>query len=162
MAARALALRASRAASAQRRRHAPSTHPALPRTHPRHSRHHRAAATATASAANADADVDADAAPSAVVIGGGVSGLTCAVRLLELGFSVDLFARERPEDTVSVGAGAIWEYPPFKVAPQERARQWCVAGACGDASARGRVQKPNKMHTRIIVARVCAQGACVA
>jgi hypothetical protein len=135
MAARALALRASRAASAQRRRHAPSTPPALPRTHPRSSRPHRGAASATASAANADADADADA-PSAVVIGGGVSGLTCAVRLLELGFCVDVFARERPEDTVSVGAGAIWEYPPFKVAPQERARQWCVGGACGDANAR--------------------------
>jgi hypothetical protein len=68
----------------------------------------------------------ATGAPSAVVVGGGVSGLTCALRLLERGFSVRLVARDRPESTVSVGAGAIWEYPPFTVAPQERAREWCV------------------------------------
>lgn len=54
--------------------------------------------------------------PLAVVVGAGVSGLTCAVRLLERGFDVHIVARERPEDTVSVGAGAIWEYPPVRLA----------------------------------------------
>ena len=72
---------------------------------------------------------------TAVVVGGGVTGLTCAVRLLERGFRVTLVARDRPEDTVSIGAGAIWEFPPFKVAPQERAREWCVFGALGDGQA---------------------------
>ena len=72
---------------------------------------------------------------TAVVVGGGVTGLTCALRLLERGFRVTLVARDRPEDTVSIGAGAIWEFPPFKVAPQERAREWCVFGALGDGQA---------------------------
>ena len=72
---------------------------------------------------------------TAVVVGGGVMGLTCALRLLERGFSVRLVARDRPENTVSIGAGAIWEFPPFKVAPQERARDWYVFGASGDGLA---------------------------
>jgi heterodisulfide reductase subunit A-like polyferredoxin len=57
----------------------------------------------------------------AVVVGGGVSGLTCALRLLERGFDVRVVARERFPETVSIGAGAIWEYP--------RARPCCV-GCC--------------------------------
>jgi D-amino-acid oxidase len=52
--------------------------------------------------------------PLAVVVGAGVSGLTCAVRLLEAGWHVHVVARERPEAAVSVGAGAIWEYPPAR------------------------------------------------
>ena len=79
-----------------------------------------------------------------MVVGGGVTGLTCALRLLERGFSVTLFARDRPQHTVSVGAGAIWEYPPFKVAPQERAREWCVfcwGAALGDGRAPAMLSK---------------------
>ena len=52
--------------------------------------------------------------PLAVVVGAGVSGLTCAVRLLEAGWAVHVVARERPEETVSLGAGAIWEFPPVR------------------------------------------------
>ncbi len=74
--------------------------------------------------------------PVAVVVGAGVSGLTCAVRLLECGarfcclvasplqpdrldasrpgWDVHVVAKERPEETVSLGAGAIWEFPPVR------------------------------------------------
>ena len=79
--------------------------------------------------------------PVAVVVGAGVNGLTCAVRLLEAGarvceelalplparacpsscpltgrvsagWDVHCISRDRPEKTVSLGAGAIWEFPP--------------------------------------------------
>lgn len=39
------------------------------------------------------------ARPPCVVVGAGVSGLTCAVRLLEAGWDVTVVARERPEET---------------------------------------------------------------
>jgi hypothetical protein len=48
--------------------------------------------------------------------------LTCAVRLLEAGWDVRVVARERPEDTVSVGAGAIWEFPPVRAIACSRKR----------------------------------------
>jgi D-amino-acid oxidase len=64
--------------------------------------------------------------PLAVVVGAGVSGLTCAVRLLEAGWNVHVVARERPEETVSLGAGAIWEFPPVRAfGAQASARQPC-------------------------------------
>ena len=72
--------------------------------------------------------------PLAVVVGAGVSGLTCAVRLLEAGWDVHIVARERPEDTVSVGAGAIWEFPPYKIEPQEKAKRWCAGCRCALAT----------------------------
>jgi len=75
--------------------------------------------------------------PEAVVVGAGVNGLTCAVRLLEAGacsvsqlsswslahprvspaagWDVRIISRDRPEATVSLGAGAIWEFPPVRV-----------------------------------------------
>jgi len=41
------------------------------------------------------------------VVGAGVSGLTTAAALVEAGWSVDIVARERHPDTVSVVAAAI-------------------------------------------------------
>ena len=55
-------------------------------------------------------------------------------------------SRERPEQTVSLGAGAIWEFPPvrapqarpgglpepplqYKIEPQEAAKRWCAGQA---------------------------------
>jgi D-amino-acid oxidase len=96
--------------------------------------------------------------PAAVVIGGGVSGLTCAVRLLEAGFAVSVVAKERPEQTVSVGAGAIWEYPPFKVAPQEKAREWCAASRPAPPCSRTRSRTAAAGPPR----RAAAAGACAA
>lgn len=49
----------------------------------------------------------------ALVVGGGVSGLSCALRLLEAGFDVELWERDAIEDTVSSVAAAIWF--PFQV-----------------------------------------------
>jgi len=45
-----------------------------------------------------------------VVIGAGVSGLTCAVRLLERGYDVEVWASERSPNTTSDVAAATW-YP---------------------------------------------------
>ena len=33
----------------------------------------------------------------------------------------------RLSDTTSAGAGAIWEYPPFQVQPQDHARRWVLS-----------------------------------
>ena len=63
---------------------------------------------------------DKEGRPLAVVLGAGVSGLSCAVRLLETGWDVHVVSRERPAETVSVGAGAIWEFPPARSLPALR------------------------------------------
>jgi D-amino-acid oxidase len=56
------------------------------------------------------------------VVGAGVSGLTCAVRLLEEGFAVRVVARDLPAQTTSAVAGAVWF--PYRVAPNERTAPW--------------------------------------
>jgi D-amino-acid oxidase len=43
-----------------------------------------------------------------IVVGAGVVGLTCAVRLLEAGLRVDVVARDLPRETTSAVAAAIW------------------------------------------------------
>ena len=45
-----------------------------------------------------------------IVVGAGVVGLSCAVRLLEAGHRVDVLARDLPRETTSAVAAAIW-YP---------------------------------------------------
>jgi D-amino-acid oxidase len=59
------------------------------------------------------------------VIGAGISGLCCAIRLAEAGHDVRVVARERPGDTVSALAGAIWF--PFRVGPPDRVPDWAGA-----------------------------------
>ena len=51
--------------------------------------------------------------PDALVVGGGVSGLTTAVCLADAGYSVRVWAADRPADTKSYAAGAI--YSPFLI-----------------------------------------------
>ena len=58
------------------------------------------------------------------VVGAGVSGLTTAAALVEAGWSVDIVARERHPDTVSVVAAAIWTTTTAE--PQVRVRQWAL------------------------------------
>ena len=58
----------------------------------------------------------------AVVIGAGVSGLTCAHRLMELGWRVRVWAAEPPERTTSAVAAAIWY--PYRAGPVDRVREW--------------------------------------
>ena len=58
----------------------------------------------------------------AIVVGAGVSGLTSAVRLLEAGFKVRIFTRERTPNTTSDLAAAVWF--PFMCAPRDRVLLW--------------------------------------
>ncbi|MDP6703786.1 MAG: FAD-dependent oxidoreductase [Candidatus Thalassarchaeaceae archaeon] len=59
------------------------------------------------------------------VVGAGVSGLSCAVRLLEAGHEVEVISDRFSPDTVSDVAAAIWY--PFLTAPADRADGWGVA-----------------------------------
>ena len=58
----------------------------------------------------------------ALVVGAGVSGLSCAIRLAETGFSVRVLARERTPHTTSDLAAAVWY--PFLCGPPDRALAW--------------------------------------
>lgn len=58
-----------------------------------------------------------------VVVGGGVSGLTTGVVLLEAGLSVRLVAEEIPGRT-SLAAGAMWG--PYLVEPWAKVREWSL------------------------------------
>ncbi|GLI03657.1 FAD-dependent oxidoreductase [Phytohabitans aurantiacus] len=58
----------------------------------------------------------------ALVIGAGVSGLTTAVRLVEAGLRVRIWAAEPPEATTSMAAGAMWG--PYLVEPLDKVRVW--------------------------------------
>ncbi len=56
------------------------------------------------------------------VVGSGVIGLTAALRLLQSGFSVDVFFRDAFSATASAAAGAYWW--PHKAYPPERVEGW--------------------------------------
>ena len=56
------------------------------------------------------------------VVGAGVVGLTCAVRLLEEGHRVDVLARDLPLETTSAVAAAIWY--PYRAFPFDRVLAW--------------------------------------
>jgi D-amino-acid oxidase len=57
-----------------------------------------------------------------LVVGAGVIGLSCAVRLLEAGHRVDVLARELPLETTSAVAAAIWY--PYRALPEDRVLAW--------------------------------------
>ena len=57
-----------------------------------------------------------------IVVGAGVIGLTCAIRLLESGRRVDVVARDLPLETASAVAAAIWY--PYRALPQDRVTEW--------------------------------------
>jgi D-amino-acid oxidase len=57
----------------------------------------------------------------AIVVGGGVSGLTTAACLIDAGFSVRIWAADEMVDTASYAAGAI--YSPF-LTDDDRAPEW--------------------------------------
>jgi D-amino-acid oxidase len=58
------------------------------------------------------------------VVGAGVVGLTCAVRLAEAGYAVDVLARELPLETTSAVAGGLWL--PFLAEPVEAVTRWSL------------------------------------
>ena len=81
-----------------------------------------------------------------IVVGAGVVGLSCAVRLLEAGHRVDVLARDLPLETTSAVAAAIWY--PYRALPQDRVTAWSGAsyaefvGLAGRAGHRGADARP--------------------
>ncbi|MCY7402764.1 MAG: FAD-binding oxidoreductase [Nocardioides sp.] len=59
-----------------------------------------------------------------IVVGAGVIGLTCAIRLLEAGHRVDVVARDLPLETTSAVAAALWY--PYRALPQEQVTAWAA------------------------------------
>ena len=59
-----------------------------------------------------------------IVVGAGVVGLSCAIRLLEHGHRVDVVARDLPRETTSAVAAAIWY--PYRALPQGRVTAWAA------------------------------------
>ncbi|WP_405060737.1 FAD-binding oxidoreductase [Kribbella sp. NBC_01505] len=57
-----------------------------------------------------------------IVVGAGVIGLTCAVRLAENGYEVAVLARDLPLETTSSVAGAVWG--PYLAEPADRVTAW--------------------------------------
>lgn len=60
--------------------------------------------------------------PRVTVVGAGVVGLSCAVRLAEAGRPVDVLARELPLETTSAVAGGLWL--PFLAEPVAAVSRW--------------------------------------
>ena len=57
-----------------------------------------------------------------LVVGAGVVGLSCALRLLQAGHRVDVLARDLPRETTSAVAAAIWY--PYRAGPRELVLGW--------------------------------------
>lgn len=57
-----------------------------------------------------------------IVVGAGVIGLSCAVRLAEAGFDAHVLARELPLETTSAVAGALWF--PYRAEPAADVARW--------------------------------------
>lgn len=60
----------------------------------------------------------------ALVLGAGVSGLTCAVRLIEAGLDVEVWAEKSGVHTTSAVAAAIWY--AYNVGPREKVDRWAL------------------------------------
>lgn len=58
----------------------------------------------------------------AIVVGSGVNGLSCALRLRQAGYDAHVWTRDPPECTVSAVAAAIWH--PYMVQPAGRVAAW--------------------------------------
>src|SRR5205814_3824449 len=63
--------------------------------------------------------------PRVAIIGGGVSGLTCAVSFAERGFRTAIFAEQIGQQTTSGAAGALWF--PYDAEPIAKVIPWAVA-----------------------------------
>jgi D-amino-acid oxidase len=60
--------------------------------------------------------------PEIIIIGCGVSGLTCGIKLLEDGFKTKVIASKLPPSTTSDIAPAYWY--PYKVKPLDKVLKW--------------------------------------
>ncbi|MBP0454220.1 FAD-binding oxidoreductase [Kitasatospora sp. RG8] len=58
------------------------------------------------------------------VVGAGIVGLTCALRLREAGHEVALVAADRPENTTSSVAAALWY--PYRALPEQAVTRWAA------------------------------------
>jgi len=79
------------------------------------------------------------------VVGAGVSGLSCAVRLLEAGADVTVIARELSPANTSDVAAAFWY--PYRAGPRDKVMQWGAATyarlrSLADDPATGVVRRP--------------------
>lgn len=63
--------------------------------------------------------------PEIAVVGAGVIGLSCAIRLQEKGFPVDIYAEKQTPDTTSDRAGAV--FSPFRIDGHPAAARWTKA-----------------------------------
>ena len=70
-----------------------------------------------------------------MVVGAGVTGLSCAVRLAEAGHRVDVLARDLPLETTSAVAAALWY--PYRALPQERVTAWSATSYAAFAELAG-------------------------
>lgn len=59
------------------------------------------------------------------VVGAGISGLTCALRLAEAGHAVEVVAALPPARTTSAVAAALWY--PYRALPQDAVTRWSAA-----------------------------------
>ena len=57
-----------------------------------------------------------------LILGAGVSGLTCAVALAERGYAVRVLTAAMPLQTTSAVAGGLWM--PYKIEPKDRVIEW--------------------------------------
>jgi D-amino-acid oxidase len=60
-----------------------------------------------------------------LVVGAGVVGLTCAVRLAEAGHETHVLARDLPPETTSAVAAALWY--PYSAFPHDLVTRWSAA-----------------------------------
>src|SRR5215510_7055650 len=74
------------------------------------------------SRAFADSENRGSFVTEALIIGCGVSGLSCGIRLLEAGYRARIWARDLPPRTTSNVAAAIWY--PYRAFPLERVGAW--------------------------------------
>jgi D-amino-acid oxidase len=59
------------------------------------------------------------------VVGAGVVGLNCAVALRDAGHEVEVIAADRPADTTSAVAAALWY--PYRALPEREVTRWAAA-----------------------------------
>ncbi|WP_229400153.1 FAD-dependent oxidoreductase [Micromonospora okii] len=90
-------------------------------------------------------------ATDVVVVGGGVVGLTAAVRLQERGARVTVWAADEPADTVSTLAAAVWY--PTRTDADPRVLRWAgetyaELGRQAERGVPGAVRRPTRMLLR--------------
>jgi D-amino-acid oxidase len=87
-----------------------------------------------------------------VVVGAGVVGLTCALRLVEAGHDVHVVARERLAATTSGVAAAVWF--PYRALPYDRVLAWSRSGYEAFAAlAGGRPEAGVRLRSGVELAR---------